>query len=590
MPKVPVSQRQVAERIGAAPQFAAPAGVGAFGGFEAEAIEQIGRGVTALGEEAQRVKIAEEKIQATFKERKDKLWADEQTIVLNNRIRGLRAGYLTDPNTDGLGVRHQKDLEKVKTEILNTTTDEQQKAFFLSNYNAKATVALNAASTYEVNKFKEREANTLIAINENAVRAAAEAAPLIGSQEGDLALMDSRNDLENVMERQTEGMTASQKKNFKAEGRSAYHLAVLNSLVPVSATKAQDYYNKNKKEIVPENRQAVEDVLTVEDTLQSAQEATDEIMAIESDPAERMRLAREFKHTGTEEEQAKKRKETESQVKTRNTELKQLEKEVELDTLYTALEAINLAPNKDAGDLIAKRLPEPHQTQALAHSESRFKRKTEDVITDRTVQVQVYEDIDNRKITGVRQLLPFQSKLSETDYNRVITELRRKTGKGQDVEKTIKWSTMKEAFSTAMVEKYDVEDEDQNDQIMFAYDKIVESGITGHHEATKFIQNLLIDGSVRGRLWDSTLSRPEAEAEGKLHQWLPDLLEVEDDNGAERRNIDAAFRSRGIRTKNETLMRLYKKDAILKLKLTESEKAEYRRLVSQEGVVHPVRR
>jgi hypothetical protein len=568
MPKVPVLQRRVPEEIGAAPQVDISPGRGAFGAFEAEAIEQVGRGVTALGEEAQRVKVAEEKIQTKFKERKDKLWADERTLVLTDSIRGLRADYLTDPNTDGLGVRHQKDLEKIKTEILNSTTDDQQKEFFLANYNAKATVALNAASTYEVNQFKDREAKTLIAINENAVRAAAEAAPLIGSQEGDLALMDARNDLENVMERQTEGMTRSQKKNFKAEGRSAYHLSVLNSLVPVSASKARDYYTKFKKEIVPENRQSVEDVLTVEDTLQSAQEASDEIMAIESDPAERMRLAREFKHTGTEEERAKKRKETESQVKTRNTELKQLEKEAELDTLYTALEDINLAPSKDAGDLLAKRLPEPYQTQALAHSAARFKRKTEDVVTDRKVQAQVYEDIDNRKITEIKQLLPFQSKLSESDYNKAITALRSKQGKEKDDTGAIKYTTAKTAYETVKGKKYDIESD--NEELMFVQEALdKEAQAKGRDlttiEARKIVAQELVNGEAIGVGWfDKDVTKQEAQEQDLMDVWLPTL--ETDDEGQQAREIDAGLRSIGITSSlsnRETLHRMYYRDAIL---------------------------
>jgi hypothetical protein len=204
------------------------------------------------------------------------------------------------------------------------------------------------------------------------------------------------------------------------------------------------------------------------------------------------------------------------------------------------------------------------------------------------------DDIEAGKYSKASELESFYADLSLPQFNKAIGNLESKLQEDKTgvkkAEGDIKYSTAKDAFSVALGVKYDVEDEDQNQQFMFAYDKLIEAGITDHHEATKFVQNLLIDGSVRGRLWDSTLSRPEAESEGKLNQWLPELLDIKDDNGDERRSIDTAFRSRGIRTKNETLMRLFKKDAILNLKLSEAEKAEYRRLISQEGVVHPVRR
>jgi hypothetical protein len=399
-----------------------------------------------------------------------------------------------------------------------------------------------------------------------------------------IGLFSLRKSLDDVIERKTQGMAVPVANNIRDEMVSAFHENVINGKVVLNAENAKQYYDVNKKEILPENREGIEKVLETEDTLQFAQTTTDQIILQEGDRSKWAQMAREST------DDPEKRKETVDLIKTRKKELDQLDKEAKEAAYLDALDKIDISQNQSEADLIAKRIEDPiDRAKALKVSQAKFEKKTADLVTDRDVEATVYEKIDSGEITTVRQLIEFSPDLSTSDYKRLQTEVRNKQNPDAKAG-FVKYTTAKTAYETIKGKKYDVEKDSK--EFMFVQSQLdEESQVLGRDltpdEAVKAAARAIVKGESIGTGFfggDPNRTLFEASQEGTLDVWLPVINDEGVDNGQERREIKEAFRANGIDTDNEELFRIYKKSDILNMPLSEKEKTRFKDLSSLERI------
>jgi hypothetical protein len=581
MARVPGLPRRVQEEPLPAARISAAPGASAFGGTEAELITQIGGALTQFGE-------ARQKAQSEFKDRNDKLHATEAVLKYKDYWREQKGTYLNKFRTDARGITEtaKTDTDKFIRTLLDGAENDEQRLLIEMALRPEQDVGLDKTQSHEVTEFRTSEKETAGAMIENSIRDAAD------NHDNPNTIFHNWLNLNDAIEAQTKGMSKEVKKNVKAEKISDFHLAVLNSKVVEDAEGAKKYYAEHEKDILPENRKAVEDVLNKEDTLQFSQQKADEIVLTEPDRSKWSETARKT-------QDPEKREATVNRLKTRKAELDQLDKEAQQNAYLDALDKISKSANLEDGLDIAAKLENPEDAlKAQKVAEARFARKTRDVVTDRKVQAEVLEKIANKEIKTPQQLLEFYPWLSDQHYDRALTELKNTANPDAQVG-FVKYTTAKTAYETVKGIKYDVEQDNQEFMTVQSYldrqAQILGRDLTPE-EANKFAAQSITEGEIvgSGLIWDDEMTLIEAYQTGNVDKYLPFINDESVDEGQERREIDAAYAKRGIVTDNETdmetLRRLYKKEVILRIPLSINEADQLNKLVRKIGILRPISR
>ena len=573
--RVPTVKRGIADQPLPAVRVEAATSAADFGALEAEVVGQLGRQITQVGQIAQTAQAREEQRQAKFKDRDDKLKANEAFNKLNDSFRKYKLEPLSKIGVDTRGITDKGDIDiaKIMKKAEDGLDNDEQRNLFRAKSASKREILLGQLQGHESTEFRKAEVAAIDSSIENGIRDAAEVTATLTGSERDLALSDIREFLKDDLEEKTQGMMPAQAKNVRNEVVSAFHESVLNEMVAVNAGEAQAYYNKNKKEVIPENREAVENLINKEDVLQFGQDKASEIALRESDRSLWVATARiEIKDEA-------KRKATIKELETRKKELDQHDSDKKQEAYEGALRYI-INDATDLSDAInkANTLDDPIQQQkALKISEERFEIKKRATVTDRDVQAIIFGKIDSGEITRVDQLLEFTADLSDGDYDKLITAVRNKAAKDKGAKvPEINYTTAKRAFEIAKSEGYDVDNETHTREFMFLLQELDgmsrEKGVSLIQvEANKAVNTLIIqEGEAIGAniFYDPDLTYFEAFSKDLLDIWLPDVNDESNDGGREFQDIKKAFLNRGYNTDDETLFRLYKKDAILNLELS----------------------
>jgi hypothetical protein len=393
MARVPVLQQRVAPTALPTPQLqVAPSGVGA---IEAEAIGQIGKQVERFGEvalqeerraEAISIKAAAEKAKAAaeFQEEQDKFWADNRVLTFQDQLRNLKLEQSTSApiNPKTAVDNFDSGIDKLFKDALKGADNPRKEELLTAKIAKLRETALNSEQTRAINVWNTAKDRQNDAIIENTVRDAREA------HNDPLSLFSLRLTLDDAIMRKTSGMDTDTASNVKDEVVSAFHEGIINEKVVASAEIAQQYYNDNKTEIVPENREAIEETINKEGVLQFAQQKTDEIVLRESDRTKWADMARK------ETTDPEKRKALVDSVKTRKKELDQLDKEGAVKADDEITDAIIDAPDLTSAYAQADKAKGKSRMQHRAHADARFKEKTSKVTTDPVV-----EEEANRMVT-----------------------------------------------------------------------------------------------------------------------------------------------------------------------------------------------
>lgn len=564
-------------------QLTAPTSAADFGGLEAGIIEQLGGGLERLGEQFGQVAEREErqrvKNQQEFRTRDDKAWVRGANSRFSDWARQNKVNFTSKKGVNSRGITKQAtvDIDKAIQTVVDTAENDEQREFFKSSALSKRKLWLDQVSAHEASEFLQFEMKGIEAAQENATRDAAE------NYFDDVAVMSARLDLDKALDEQVQisGMSSDAAKNVKAGTVSLFHTGVLNRMVATNAVGAQEYYDQNKKEILPENREAIEKLINKEDVLQFSQTKSDEIVLREDDRAKWTEIARK------EVDDPEKRKETVDLLKTRKTELDRHDDEARENAYFDTLDKITKAANLEDAKRLAKSLDNAEDSiKAEKVANNRFKISKEDNVTDRRVQAKIFDMIDKGQIKDVNQLIEFAPDLSSADYNRMITVLRNKNNPDAKVG-FVKESTAKNAYETTKGEKYNIEDDSQEYMyIREQLDKQAQSlgrDLTPT-EASKFAAQYMVEGISIGTgfIWDDKQTLVEAERSGNLGVWIPKINDDDIDNGQERRDIKDAFKKIGLDTDNDELFRLYKKEVTLDKPLSEEQTIRLNELIRIE--------
>lgn len=546
-------------------------------------IGQLGRTVQAVETEEQRRAAKQAQIQAKaqaeFKEREDKLYADKSMTELNDWYRGKQPEYTAGQGLDARGSTDQanKDLEAKKNELLSKAQNEEQRTLINAAFAPKREVWLNKQKGFEVGQFRTAEVAANQSKIQNAIRDASD------NFDDPLALQLAKDELIDGINVTIKGMSPEQRKNVTAEYVSALHEGVLNNMVTSSAEAANTYYDQNKKNILPEHRDAIERVLHTEDTLQFAQQKTDEIMRVEDDYEKQLEMARETKDP-------EKREAIVNLVKTRKKETDQLDKEAAREVRLNDLTNVLDAPDLETAMEIVNRIENADdRIKAQKVAENRFEKKTKANVTDRDVQATVYEMIKSGEIKEVRDLIEYAPDLSDADYNRAITRLDNQAKNDKGI-KTVEmdYTTALRSYEIAKdIDEYDKKKHGR--EFMRLYEVLNQASIQKGDSLTLSESNALtaktiVEGDVpRKWIWDDKMTRIEAEQTGKIDIWLPRINEDDVDNGQELRQITDWFgKTLNISDPSDELMGLYKKEAILDISLSPEQEARLNELIIKE--------
>lgn len=578
---------------------------GDFGALEADVIQQLGAGISRVGEtfgriaeEEERVRVQAEKkridIQRKAKDLRDKAITRDALTRYDNWLREVKTRYTTTRGKDALDINDaaKQELDKGTKTALELLENPEQRNLFESSAVSKYGLLLNQISAHQAQETLNYNMEGIQASQKNAIRNASD------NFKDDDALMVYRADLDKANDEliQIQGLSPDAAKVLRDDTVSLFHTSVINQKVAANHLDAQEYYKKNVKEILPEQREKILETIQGETILQDSQAAADLITAEEEDITKWSDSAREFKFTGTPEEKAKKREKTLQLVKDEITEVKQKRAEDREDAKISVLKAVRNAKSlKEALSYIPTDMHPEDAAIAEKNARARFDIKTEAIKTKRDIQAEVYEKIDRGEITNVDQLIEYESDLSIADYNRIVTELRNK--QNPDAKPAaINYNTAKTAYETVKGEKYDVET--HNKEFMFIQknlnDIAIEKGRNlTPEEARQETAKLIVTGEAIGTGFfggdpDKTLF--EAFQEDTVDVWLPIVNDNDIDGGRERKDIINALAKRGIITEDEVILRLYKKMAILNIPLSQQQADLLRKKINQIGIIRRIQR
>jgi hypothetical protein len=605
---VPTKQRQVAPTALPSARQISPAGQGDFGGFEADVIGRIGGQVERLGrtalavEEKERVLAAKAeakklKIQAKFKEERDKLFAQDAVIKYQDWWRNQEPTYTSKTGlaADGVTDIAIKDIEGFNKTLLAKLENDNQREKALAKIMSERNSGLTGIKGHEVSEFKllkEKQNEGIIANSINI------AAASVGKLHEEGTIFSKSLDLKDAITEKTKGFSMEAAKNVSDEIWSSFHESILNRKVALNAVDAKEYYDKNKKQILPDKRDAIEKLLKKEGIIQYSQQRADEIVLTEPDSSK-------WAEIGRKEKDPEKRDATVKRLKTRKTELDQTDKDAQKEAYLDTLDKIaNVAKNEEEGLDFAANLENPEdQIKAEKVATERFKRKEKDATTSRKVQAKVLEMIENKEITRPTELIEFYPDLRDSDYNTALTRLKNQGN--VDAKGFVKYETAKKAFQLVNDEKFDVDSEAQATNFMYSLEYLdKEAQALGRDltavEANKLTRQAFIDGNVERESFTilgydisqegAALTLQEAVSKGVLDKWTADVNDDSVDGGVERKQIIDALRKQGIITEDETVLRLYKKEAILKLELSQKQKELLNKKINKIGVIRSIKR
>jgi hypothetical protein len=601
---IPIATKQVTGQVLPSAVQRAPAGPGAFGGQEAQALKQIGGQIKELGKTALQVEEKERQIaaraeearlkrQAIFKDRRDKIIADDSIIKYKDDLRNQKQNFFARKGVNIFGMNEDAKAftEESKKRIKNESKlTPDQTILFEASTNASTELFLNQVSTHHAAEFDKTENDNAEGRRQDAIKDAGDA---VTSNNAGLAIDNAWNDLLFGLQLSINkaGMTAAAAKNFKAPYVSTFHENVLNEMSIINIEGAKEYYTNHKKEILQEDRPKIEALLKEKNLLYNSQKIADSIVAAESDPLKRDDIARKTQYPGTKQEQAEMRNATLKELNNIKADEEEEEaaviKQSNININDSIINGFQAGMNRRGLENIANNALKGEKETHLRTIDWLFKKI--DVETDRGIQGNIYEMIDHGEIKTVSDLIEFKPDLSNADYNRFITELRNKKSPDAKVG-FVKYATAKTAYETLKRKKYDVGNKEHTREFMFiqsGLDKKAQSlgrDLTPE-EARKETALLMVDGEAIGAgpfgVTDPDMSFIEATQKGVVDIWAPDINDDDIDKGQERREIKEAYAKFGIITDNEELLRLYKKEVIMNIPLSAIEKKRLNNLVNQ---------
>lgn len=560
---------------------------GEFGGAEAQAIYDIGGILKDVSTEFERrdvektkyqlkLDVERKKAELELQERKDKMNAQAGALEFTDAWRVEKNKFKSNMRLEADGIT-QKAIEwynKTENSLMSKTKTNRERDILKSLLGPERTKLLDNISKHEFEQLRLAEVELNDSIYANAVMDAG--AP----DSTDIDRVDAELKAINALNIKYKDYDSETRLKGVAEGMSAFHESIIEGKLVVDLPFAKKYFKENKKAILTKEREALRKQIRKETIKQTAQNIAISIPLKEEDTTKwRERIDQE-----TDDEEIKKaawlileakKKDQESH----DAEIKQREY---TDGLNAVMNADNLEDARAKADLITD--PED-RLKALKVADSLYEKKKKEVETDRNVQAQVYDKIDTGQINTVEQLIEYSPYLSTADYNRLVTELRNKQGKAEKVG-FVKYETAKRAYEIVKNKKRDIENKEQNKEFMY-----LQSNLDKHaqslgrdltpDEAIKLTAKYIVEGESIGMgifgLTDPDMSRFEATREGTLDVWAPD---IED---AERPQIKQSLKNLlGITTDDETIMRLYKKNAILDIPLSDKQKDILNKAVDKE--------
>jgi hypothetical protein len=599
--RVPLTSRVTPEALPSARQ-AVPAGLDlsleselltGFGG----AIESAGRELGQLAQEEERKRQEGEKkrlkAQKDYKDLTDKTWARNAKTMTQDFWRKEESELLSRKGINAKGLSNEaiKRYEKMMKTVSDTAENEEQKLLYKSDIQTTRDADLNRMVSHESTETQSAAIESALDAQANAIVYAAD------NYQSDLSITVGKIDLNNAMDDliALQGLDAQSAKRMKTKQLSIFHTSVLNPMIATDVERAQEYFKEHKKEISPDKREGIEKLIKKEDVLQFAQDYRDDMAIFEPDRTKWIGLAQK-------ELEGEKEKKAVELIKDKIKSLEQKEKEEKENALLNAFNKIDAAQDLDSAKIIAEGVDDPvDRKKAIERANWRHEIKTKQPVTDRKVQAMLYAMIDSGEINKPEQLIEFEGKLKPGHYDKLITAVRNKTNKDKGAKvPEVNYTTAQRAFEFATSEKYDVEDSTHNKQFMYVLEELDalakdKGDNLSQPEANKAAANLFVTGEVRSPLiWrfstgtDKTFH--EAAQADELDLWLPDINDESIDDGREAKDIKEALAARGIITDDETLFKLYKKEAIMNLELSDEQRQMKRRIINQIGILRPIRR
>lgn len=579
---IPIAERRVGRE--GLPAIQQQRSVSAGGQEVAQAITQLGGVVEKIGEQIERKEVAENKalLQAQkealeLQERKDKMYSDATTLEYRQKWSDEKDKFLGVQrlNADGISKKFTDWYAKTSSTLIGKGTNPRQKELIRASLDTEFTANYEKVKDHESNQLRLTEKELKQSLFDNAKNTA-------GSPDSNaLDILNEELTARDALDELYKDHDPASKDKLKAEGISSFHESVVNGKLINDLDFAKKYFKEAKGEILPGPREELRKSIHEQDVRQTSIKIADKVSDTEKDSANWVQRVDIL--TKDEEIRDKAKEILKARKKDADAHDAELTKREFTDTLDLVIKANNL----EDGIAKANTIQDPeNRLKAINVANSIHERKKRDVETDFKVWADVKDRIHAGEFKNTTELLEFFPSFSASDFKVLSNELdayltEQKSGKKVD-DGAIKHSTLKDAFSVALGVKYDVEDTDQMRDFRYAYDKLREKNITDFGEAKDEIRKLILDGEIFGgekfQLWEPDMTRAEAEATGQLDKWMPNILDEDVDSGAERQSIINALSQDGITDPGDTLMRLYKKDSILNLPLSDGQKALYRRL------------
>jgi hypothetical protein len=587
MPPFTVPQRQVQPQPLPAARVRAPSGApGAITGRLLQQvggdISQVAGAVTDVGFKAISAEQAQIKQRAVLKDTRDKQLANEAVFGIKDTLRETTPTYLSRTGTEAIDVTSdaKNDFAAIKRIALDGLKNDEQRAYAEASLLSVEELHLNKVYSHEEKQFRQTSKDQVEARRINATRDLQDA---VGTEDFATVETATTMDIENVIAVRTRGLPAEIKEVVSENIWSGYYAPVVNTMMATDARGAKEYYDLHKSQILPGQREKIEIALENE---VATQDAVDFVTQLEAEGQDLNSWQRIIQESDLDKNTKAFAKEL---ATARKQEVDNINKEAVEKNYFDAIDNIDNAESLTEGLIIANKLKDVEsRTKAKKFARSRHKIKTEEIVTNRDVQAQVWEDIEAGKINNPRQLIPFKGEFSPKHYDQMIDDLKAKTSTPEKIT-SIEYGTAKTAFQEVLGASYVLEDH-AKELIWFRSKLDEEARRLGRNlsstEAAAFGRKLIVDteGEILGGgyITDPDKTMFQSIKDGDFENWAPDINSKKDDDGKERDEIIKSFLGQGFIVENETLMRLYKREEILKIELSSEQSNLYDKLLARQ--------
>jgi len=239
---------------------------GAFGEFEAKALQEAGKTISEIG---QIVRRKEKERDANFVLDTMTSAEDEMRPFLNDKKSGVR--FQLGRNAIGATEKTELQLEKTKSKYEKTLSSPRQKNAFKAMWARYSGSVLNRVGDHEGRQFRVYQDENTASVIKGAIED-------VMSDPNDQSVIDAAMiRTESVIAANHHGHGALTIEDKFEDAESQIHSAAVMSLTDTDANAAREYYNKNKKAIKPQIREKIENAISAGALKQTAQGLSDQI-------------------------------------------------------------------------------------------------------------------------------------------------------------------------------------------------------------------------------------------------------------------------------------------------------------------------